>query len=446
MRNSRGSLRFDWWIVSAALFSVATIAWVASAQRPIYRCVAVIAPNIIELERLGEVKLIGVQPPHINTPWHQRSIDTLTALALGKELELNFCSVLPKDDSGRLRVIASILKDTKNIELNTKLISLGWATIVDEPECHVNVNRWQRYVLAATNNKLGQFAPAISPLPWPERIRVIPVPRSGVAGQTEGMEAFRKLRQTEEQIPKKLKAAANVGVSTMIRDPERSAERLMVVGPAFRGQTEALGEQVGTAYAQLETLRAGRKRAVILESEMRKAAVAKPVSSERVINSLVNNAPSELAGMTAPFAGGQVLKRLERLHLTDRLDQGEDLHKVLSWFPDIRNEMEGRLASLGSQICGGPAISVGMASSGSSSAGRSGGSTGTYYQLLGKVRSGQVLPEHAAIYVLALVTYRPGLEDEIKQAELQVRRAVETTRESQERIDRELKKAIKRLR
>ncbi|MDH7571186.1 MAG: thermonuclease family protein [Armatimonadota bacterium] len=118
-------------------------------------CVRVVEGDLIEGKKVGLIRLIGVIAPAKEERGYQEAVDTTRRLALGKRITVEICPERPNDWQDRLRAVV-YLPDGTN--LNTKLLRLGTARLLERKPCHVDVTTWRAYEESARRGKLGLWA------------------------------------------------------------------------------------------------------------------------------------------------------------------------------------------------------------------------------------------------------------------------------------------------
>lgn len=119
------------------------------------QCLRVIEGDQIEGQTVGLIRLLGIIAPGPGEPGYQEAIDTTRRLVIGKSIKVEICPQRPNDYKDRLRAIV-YLPDGTN--LNTKLLRLGVARVLDHPPCHIDAKTWQVYEESARKAKRGIWA------------------------------------------------------------------------------------------------------------------------------------------------------------------------------------------------------------------------------------------------------------------------------------------------
>ncbi|HHX41049.1 MAG TPA: hypothetical protein GX715_13905 [Armatimonadetes bacterium] len=123
-------------------------------------CTRVIEGDLIEGEKVGLIRLIGVIAPAKGEPGYQEAIDYTRKLAVGRQIKVEICPERPNDYRNRLRAVV-YLPDSTN--LNTKLLRAGMARVLKHAPCHVDVKAWRPYMTDAQEAKRGLWKPAAAP-------------------------------------------------------------------------------------------------------------------------------------------------------------------------------------------------------------------------------------------------------------------------------------------
>jgi len=450
----------------------------AKVQSGVYLCSAVESPSLLQVEGVGSVRLIGIQAIE-GTPEATKALDLVKRLVEGKLVRIDVCSVRPKDEQGNVRAEVFYAEKGQWFSLNRRLIREGLAKLVAEPDCHINFATWQP-------SKPGVAPPKVTKLtPSQREKKVAAVPPS-----------LRAVPRVKREAPKPQPVLTR-------RSVEDIALRTMAVPIAFRDSLLAAEQRVIQTSANLNAWREVRWRIDTLQRALLPVAAKARLTPWRFSQLVLRGQPSplvagELNPVFASIGGEPFPQRIIRLGLTNRK---ETLAELLNWFPDIRQQLLQSLRTLGAQLVGGTAVAttVGagpmmggpgapmggppmggppmggppmgggpimggpggmgahggptggppmgmMAGPGMGMAGAGGaapaaaGAVSNFYRYLELARTGMIDPEFAAICVLALEAYKEQVDEQIRLATAEYRRAREEWAELKEIIVRELKK------
>jgi len=123
-------------------------------------CTRVIEGDLIEGEKVGLIRLIGVIAPTKGEPGYQEAIDYTRKLAVGQQIKLEICPERPNDYRNRLRAVVYL---PDNTNLNTKLLRAGMARVLEHAPCHVDVAAWRSYMTDAQEAQRGLWKPTAAP-------------------------------------------------------------------------------------------------------------------------------------------------------------------------------------------------------------------------------------------------------------------------------------------
>lgn len=440
----------------------------AKVQSGVYLCSAVESPNLLQVEVVGTVRLIGVQIAE-GTPEATKALELVKKLVEGKLVRIDVCPNRPKDEQGNVRAEVFYAEKGQWISLNRRLIRDGFAKLFVEPNCHINLETWQ-----PSKPKVTKVSPA------KKEKRVSSAPPS--------LKAVPKVRR---EAPQPVLSRRSV---------EDIALRTISVPIAFRDSLLAAEQRVVQTSANLNAWREIRWRIDTLQRALLPIAARARLTPLRFSQLVLRGQPSplvasELNPVFASVGGEPFPQRIIRLGLTQRK---ETLAELLNWFPDIRQQLLQRLRSLGAQLVGGATVATtvgagpmaggpaggpmgapggpppvmgvpempveapGFAAHGGppvgalptmpgapvmgAGAGVAGaapaaaGAVSNFYRYMELARNGMIDPEFAAICVLALEAYKEQVDEQIRLAAAEYRRAREEWAELKEIIDRELKK------
>lgn len=475
----------------------------AKVQSGVYLCSAVESPNLLQVEVVGTVRLIGVQIAE-GTPEATKALELVKKLVEGKLVRIDVCPNRPKDEQGNVRAEVFYAEKGQWISLNRRLIRDGFAKLFVEPNCHINFETWQPSKPKVTKVTVTKVSPA------QKEKRVSATPPS--------LKAVPKVRR---EAPQPVLSRRSV---------EDIALRTISVPIAFRDSLLAAEQRVVQTSANLNAWREIRWRIDTLQRALLPIAARARLTPLRFSQLVLRGQPSplvasELNPVFASVGGEPFPQRIIRLGLTQRK---ETLAELLNWFPDIRQQLLQRLRSLGAQLVGGATVATtvgagpmaggpvmggpGMPTGGpmmggpgmggpgmmgghgpaggpmgapggpppvigapempveapgfaahggppvgapptmpgapmmGAGAGVAGaapaaaGAVSNFYRYMELARNGMIDPEFAAICVLALEAYKEQVDEQIRLAAAEYRRAREEWAELKEIINRELKK------
>ncbi|MCX7968155.1 MAG: thermonuclease family protein [Armatimonadetes bacterium] len=492
------------WATVCLLVLLGLVVWAgqepAKVQSGVYLCSSVESPSLLQVEGVGNVRLIGVQVAE-GTNQATKALELVKKLVEGKLVRIDVCPNQPKDEQGNVRAEVFYAERGQWISLNRRLIRDGLAKLVVEPNCHIDFSKWQ-----FTKPAMVKTTPA------QKEKRVVASPPSLRAVPQVRREAIK---------PQPIMTRKSI---------EDLALRTMAVPIAFRDSLFAAEQRVVQTSANLNAWREIRWRIDTLQRALIPVASRAYLTPWRFSQLVLRGQPSQLVAneMNQVFAsiGGEPFpQRIIRLGLKDRK---ETLAELLNWFPEIRQQLLQRLRNLGAQLVGGATVATtvgtgpmaggpgmpmgggpmmgipgaGMGAHGGPMGGHGGpmlsapagpggpppvfgeagmeaappgfaahggaigappgmpgapaamgagaapagaapaaaGAVSNFYRYMELARTGMIDPEFAAICVLALEAYREQVDEQIRLATAEYQRAREEWAELKEIIVRELKK------
>ncbi|MBI3923721.1 MAG: hypothetical protein HY318_20035 [Armatimonadetes bacterium] len=129
----------------------------AAQSLPAAYCTRVMAPDVLELDGVGIVKLLGVHSPAVADFCYGKVLAATRKFTEQRNVRVDFCQVRGTDEESRLRAIVYYAEGDKWFNLNTKLLRSGLVAAVIEPSCHVNTESWVALVKDAKARHRGVF-------------------------------------------------------------------------------------------------------------------------------------------------------------------------------------------------------------------------------------------------------------------------------------------------
>jgi len=124
---------------------------------PAAYCSSVINPNLISVDGVGVVSLLGVHSPTDTDVGFDRALAATRKFVEGRNVRLEICPVRRQDEEEHLRAVIYYAEDGNWYNLNTKLLRSGLASAQDERECHLHTAAWKGFVQEAESKNRGIF-------------------------------------------------------------------------------------------------------------------------------------------------------------------------------------------------------------------------------------------------------------------------------------------------
>lgn len=120
-------------------------------------CSKIIAPDVIEVDGIGTVKLLGIHPPKSTEFGYDKAMAATQKFVENQTVKVEICPVKTKNWARQLRAVVYYTENNNWYNLNTKMLRAGLASVVVEPKCHLNTEAWQGFVREAMQDKHGIF-------------------------------------------------------------------------------------------------------------------------------------------------------------------------------------------------------------------------------------------------------------------------------------------------
>ncbi len=306
----------------------------------VYLCQAVESPEVILLEGVGPVRLIGVRAVAGSTA-NQRTLSEVRRLIEQSLVKLEICPKRPRDNDGRIRGEIFFLSNGEWKSLNQHLLSSKLVQPSEREDCHVDPSR----SVNQAEGSSGFPAPRIVAVSATGQMSKGQAGAGGAPASLSAGDPMRRVRTVRARATFNPKQAAELGwrtisVPSALRVPLEQAEQNMV-------------QTAGVVAALREVL----ARIDILERALLPIASKARLTPERISMLLLRGNPptiiaSDVSGVIAPLGGEPMPQRLIRLGM---LGRREPLSEVLNWFPEIRDSLLQSLRALGAQMVGGVA-------------------------------------------------------------------------------------------
>lgn len=120
------------------------IARPAPLPRVAARVILVIDGDTVKLERIGPVRLIGIDTPERGEPGYEPGKEFVQSRVEGKQVSVEVCPISPRDPYGRARAILYYTPPSGGeVCLNQELVKEGLARVRGFRPCHVDPKDWE---------------------------------------------------------------------------------------------------------------------------------------------------------------------------------------------------------------------------------------------------------------------------------------------------------------
>jgi micrococcal nuclease len=120
--------------------------------------------DTLRLEKLGSVRLVGVDTPEVNyqgkaQPGGREAGEFLRNALLGREVEVRLCAKRSHDRYGRgLAFVYATNPGGRRVLVNQEIIRQGYGRVYSLRPCTVNESEWGALYEEARRNRRGLFA------------------------------------------------------------------------------------------------------------------------------------------------------------------------------------------------------------------------------------------------------------------------------------------------
>ncbi len=119
------------------------------------KCVSVDGPNLVTVEGLDQIRLVGIQPPGEESKYYDKAVGYLKDKLLGDTVRIEVDPDLPKTTTGQIRAVVYYDKDGKWINVGIELIEKGYAKVAIVPGSYFDTKVYLSYEKEARVDKRG---------------------------------------------------------------------------------------------------------------------------------------------------------------------------------------------------------------------------------------------------------------------------------------------------
>jgi endonuclease YncB( thermonuclease family) len=118
-------------------------------------CISIDGPNLVTVEGLDQIRLVGVQPPGEESQFYGKAKGYLEGKLLGKIVRIEVDPYLPKTSTGQIRAVVYYREDDKWLNVGIDLIEKGYAKVAVVPGSYFDSKVYLTYEKEARNAKRG---------------------------------------------------------------------------------------------------------------------------------------------------------------------------------------------------------------------------------------------------------------------------------------------------
>jgi len=124
---------------------------------PAAYCTSVLQPDLISVEGIGTVRLLGVHAPTVSDFGYEKALAATRKFVEGQNVRVEICPVRRLDEENHVRAVVYYTEGGNWFNLNTKLLRAGLASAQAEQQCHLHTAAWAGFVRDAEAKKRGIF-------------------------------------------------------------------------------------------------------------------------------------------------------------------------------------------------------------------------------------------------------------------------------------------------
>ncbi len=119
------------------------------------KCISVDGPNLVTVEGLDQIRLVGIQPPGEDNKYYDKATSYLKDKLLGDIVRIEVDPDLPKSNTGQIRAVVYYEKDGKWVNVGIELIEKGYAKVAIVPGSYFDTKVYLSYEKEARTEKRG---------------------------------------------------------------------------------------------------------------------------------------------------------------------------------------------------------------------------------------------------------------------------------------------------